>query len=465
MGERFELMVKLVNGPVSMPGSGLLRPFPVLVAFLVLTFLTGGSSWGHEAQLIILRPVALLVAAFGLASMSVDQFREHRVLWVLLGLVVGLTALHLVPLPYAWWSQLPGRQILIDGDAAVGFDRIFRPLSMQPEATTNALYSLAVPLAVLSLGVQLSNDEQRRVAGVLLVGIMASALVGLLQLSGSLISFYEAVSAPRPSGLFNNRNHQGAMLAMAFPLAVLAWNGGYRLGLPKNLERITAGALAVLVLPLSVVTGSRAGLILCSVALVLAFAELPLGTATKHVRLIRALKAGVVAVFFAGLGWLTVAAGRGGAIDRLTAGDDGELRYPVWQSIMDMIPAYWPWGTGIGTYADAYALLEPDALLRPTFSNHAHNDYLEIAFTAGVPGLLILTGAILAVSLWGLRAIRVGRRDGALQRTGLVITVILALASLGDYPVRTPIMMAVLVIATIWLSRVPQGSPVERSVN
>lgn len=450
-------MVRRVNGRISVPGLVLFRPFPVLVALLGLVFLTGGSSWGHESQLIVLRPAAILAAAFGLATMSAEHFRQFRVLWILLGATIALTALHLVPVPYSWWSSLPGRQILVDIDATAGFGEILRPLSMQPEATWNALYSLAVPLAVLSLGAQLSQDELRKLAEVLLGGIAVSAVLGLLQLSGSLISLYETVEAPRPSGLFNNRNHQGALLAMTFPLALLAWSGGYRWGLPNKLERIAVCALGVLVLPLSVVTGSRAGLILCVIALILAFLDAPWGSKGKFAQTGRAVRLAVAMGFFAVLAWLAVAAGRGGAIDRLTQGDDGELRYPVWQSIMDTLPNYWPWGTGIGTYADAYALMEPDELLRPTFSNHAHNDYLEVAFTAGLPGLLILAGAIIAACSWALRSVRIGREESALQRTGLVIVVLLALASLGDYPVRTPIMMAILTLAAIWLAKLPES--------
>jgi O-antigen ligase len=129
-----------------------------------------------------------------------------------------------------------------------------------------------------------------------------------------------------------------------------------------------------------------------------------------------------------------------------------DLRWPVWQSIIDMLPHYLPWGTGVGSYVEAYKVLEPDNLLRPTFSNHAHNEALEILFTAGIPGaaLVVLASVFLAVAIWlSLRS----AGDAALfKRLGILVIILLAIASISDYPVRTPILSAVFVLAAIWAS-------------
>jgi O-antigen ligase len=129
-----------------------------------------------------------------------------------------------------------------------------------------------------------------------------------------------------------------------------------------------------------------------------------------------------------------------------------DLRWPLWPSIADMLPHYLPWGTGVGSYAEAYQVLEPDNLLRPTFSNHAHNELLEILFTAGIPGaaLVLLALVFLAAAVWrGLRS----SGDAALfKRLGILVIILLAIASISDYPVRTPILSAVFVLAAIWAS-------------
>jgi O-antigen ligase len=129
-----------------------------------------------------------------------------------------------------------------------------------------------------------------------------------------------------------------------------------------------------------------------------------------------------------------------------------DLRWPVWQSIIDMLPHYLPWGTGVGSYVEAYQVLEPDNLLRPSFSNHAHNEVLEILFTAGIPGavLILLASVFLAAAAW--RGLRASGDTALFKRLGVLVIIRLAIASISDYPVRTPILSAVFVLAAIWAS-------------
>ncbi len=428
------------------------QPFPVLATFLILLFATGGSSWAHEGQLIILRPTAIFVAAWGIARMQIEHWRDYRAVWTIFATATFITAAHLVPLPYSWWSSLGGREIIAEIDQVAGFGKIARPLSMQPEATMNALFSLAVPLAVLALGVQLDETAHRRIAGLMVALIAISAFVGLIQLSGGRIELYEAATEVHPSGLFNNRNHQAALLAMALPLAILTWRGGYKSGVPIKLERMTATALAIFVLPLALVTGSRSGLFLLSLAFLGALINVPSVAGWRRNRKLAMARIVAITGSLGLLAWLTIWVGRADAISRLL-GTKEDLRVPVWSSIVEAIPTYMPWGTGVGTYADAYQILEPDALLRPTFSNHAHNEWLEIAFTAGVPGLLVLALAVVAFAFGAIKALRSRGDAGALPRAATVLILLLALASTTDYPVRTPIMSGILALAALWLSK------------
>ena len=70
--------------------------------------------------------------------------------------------------------------------------------------------------------------------------------------------------------------------------------------------------------------------------------------------------------------------------------------------------------------------------------------------TAGLPGLVL---AVIAVLMY-IRAARVAGEatgiSGHLQRAGLITILVLAFASVSDYPVRTPILSAILAIAAIW---------------
>jgi O-antigen ligase len=106
-----------------------------------------------------------------------------------------------------------------------------------------------------------------------------------------------------------------------------------------------------------------------------------------------------------------------------------------------MIGAYWPWGSGHGSFEATYQIHEPGALLAPFYMNHAHNDWLELLQTGGVAAGVLLAG-FLGMVAWGSvqreqscamdsRVIRQGR-------TGLIILGLLGFASVFDYPLRTP---------------------------
>ena len=424
-------------------------PFILFCVFMLAVFFSGGSSWSDEPHLILLRPLAFVVAAIGLWSLRLQHIRQFWAVWLIFGLAVLLTASHLVPLPYDVWSNLPGRQVIVDIDKAVGLGQISRPLSMSPETTMNALLSLSVPFAVLVLASQFDGLRQRRALGVVLLLSFMSAAVGLLQATGADIALYSLQASQDIAGLFVNRNHQAALLALIFPMAAVAISAGIGMGLPRKIEAFVGASMCMVAVPLVLVTGSRTGLLVAGASLVLVFAFSLLPIKRLSVRpWVR------YSVAFASVGALvgaTIWASRDVAFMRLENQTE-DLRWPVWQSIIDMLPHYLPWGTGVGSYVEAYQVLEPDNLLRPTFSNHAHNEVLEILFTAGFPGavLLLLVLVFLAVAIWrGLRS----AGDAALfKRLGIVAIILLAIASLSDYPVRTPILSAVFVLAAIWAS-------------
>lgn len=415
-----------------------------------LIFLTGGSQRGDVATLQVLRPVAILVGAYALFSLRLEQWRAYRHLFYLIAAVVALTVIHLVPLPPARWQGLPGHGIVRDIDALLGLRNQWRPLSMEPRGTWNALYSLSVPIAVLALAMQLGMRDHVRLLMLLIFLSVLSGAVGLLQAIGIDASLS---SQGEIAGLFSNRNHQGVLLALLLPMLAVgaAWGDGV---LPRRVATIAACALAVIAVPLIIVTGSRAALI----ALVIAIALIPLiglrrqtSSRMRRNRYLTAGKYALAIVVLAVLVWMTVIASRETALVRFKQTEE-DVRFPVWASIVDMLPQYLPWGSGIGSYVEVYQILEPDNLLRPTFSNHAHNEWLEIALTAGLPGIALIVWAVALFLYASGRAIRSTNIEGAMSRLGLGMILVLSFASTFDYPVRTPIMASVLAIAAVWAS-------------
>ena len=424
-------------------------PFILFSLFMLAVFFAGGSSWSDEPHLIFLRPLAFVAAAIGFWSLRLQHIRQFWAVWLIFGLATLLTAAHLVPLPYDVWSNLPGRQVIVDIDKAVGLGQISRPLSMSPETTLNALLSLSVPFAVLVLASQFDGVRQRRALGVVLLLSFTSAAIGLLQATGADIVLYSRQASQDVAGLFVNRNHQAALLGLIFPMAAVAISAGVGMGLPRKIETFVGASMCLVAVPLVLVTGSRTGLLVAGASLVLVFAFglLPL----KRVAIRPWVRYSAAFVSVGALVWATVWASRDVAFMRLENRTE-DLRWPVWQSIIDMLPHYLPWGTGVGSYVEAYQVLEPDHLLRPTFSNHAHNEALEILFTAGIPGgvLMLLALVFLAAAAW--RSLRSAGDAALFKRLGILVIILLAIASISDYPVRTPIFSAVFVLAAIWAS-------------
>lgn len=313
----------------------------------------------------------------------------------------------------------------------------------------NALLSLSVPFAVLVLASQFDGVRQRRALGVVLLLSFTSAAVGLLQATGADIVLYSRQATQDVAGLFVNRNHQAALLALIFPMAAVAISAGVGVGLPRKIEAFAGASMCLVVVPLVLVTGSRTGLLVAGVSLVLlfAFGLLPL----KRVAIRPWVRYSAAFASVGALVWATIWASRDVAFMRLEDQTE-DLRWPVWQSIIDMLPHYLPWGTGVGSYVEAYQVLEPDNLLRPSFSNHAHNEVLETLFTAGIPGavLILLASVFLAVAVW--RGLRASGDTALFKRLGVLVIILLAIASISDYPVRTPILSAVFVLAAIWAS-------------
>lgn len=435
------------------PGNSLsieTRQFWILAVFLCLIFATGGSTWPDEPHLILLRPAALLVAAYALLTMQPAHWRHYRAIWMLLGSVVALTVLHLIPLPPEIWKLLPGRDIITEIDNVAGLDGLWRPLSMVPEATRNAAYSLAVPIAVALLAAQLDDAMHKRLLLIILALAIVSGVIGLVQTTGASWHFYDRTTTI--AGVFINRNHQALLLAMIIPMTA-AWAAlqtDSRQSAP--MVRFIPLAVAIIIVPLILLTGSRSGVITGG----LGVACLPLFWPNQARRRAGSSRrntltkvAWIALVLVIGIFCYAIAVRRETALDRLH-GIEADLRFPVWSSIVDMLGSYLPWGSGIGSYEKVYQILEPASLLRPTYSNHAHNEWLEIALTAGVPGLAILAAAGLLLGLAAWRSLRTSGVPNMCNRLGVLVIFMLAIASTADYPVRTPILSAVLALAAIW---------------
>nr|WP_244647477.1 O-antigen ligase family protein [Sphingomonas sp. CFBP 13728] len=427
---------------------------------MIVVFLGGGASRTDVQSLALLRPLALLVMAYSLFKMRLDDVRRFPVAFALLGSAVLLTVLHLVPLPPALWTALPGRDLIAEIDRASGIGAIWRPLTMVPAMTRNALYSLTVPMAVLLLAVRLDDRERAMLVPVFILFGVASGLLGLVQVAGNtgLPFLYAQTTMGTANGLFANRNHGGVLLACMLPLLA-----AYAIGRSNSRDGQRTlwlvCAITIFLVALVLVIGSRAGLLCTLLAILLS----PFLALDRLVGAPRATRRLAMLVYAGGcaclvlLGLIFVLAARAESLRRLLASDaTGDRRLQVWEPVIAMTRQYFPFGSGIGSYIKVFQANEPRDVLTLNYSNHAHNDWLEVGMTAGLPGLAILLATVTAVVILGWRAWRRGGQPNPLlARTATIVLLLLGLASIGDYPLRVPSMMAFFVIAFLWLEARP----------
>ncbi len=423
----------------------------LFVALLAILWLAGGASRADVSGQVVVRAVSwgLLIAALILAPRP--SFRTARPVWLVLLAAIIVASVQLVPLPPGVWQALPGRSILAEPARLAGSAQPWRPWSMVPGATLNALMSLIVPLVTLVLVGAMTDKQRQRLPVMMLSFIAAATFVGLLQFSGALVTNPFVNDTPgEVGGIFANRNHFALLIAMGCALApvwalrdesALRWRGPL------------AGMFVLLFLLTTLATGSRAGVALAAIALIL-------GIAAVAKRLRRVLRRrgrwaflALIAASASAAALLVFAAvftGRSVSIGRVMATDLGQdMRGRGLPTVLAMVREYFPFGAGLGGFDPLFRMHEPFALLKPTYFNHAHNDWLEILLDTGIIGV-----AVLAMTMWwwGVASVRAWRAPAALPRLGSIMLLLVFVASGFDYPARTPIIMAFAIVAGVWLS-------------
>lgn len=433
--------------------------FGIYMMFLAICFLGGGGSRADIMSLLYVRPAAILCLASILVVPGRIDFRLIRVpLALLLVLALWMTA-QLVPLPPGIWTGLSGRELIAPSAAVLGTEQPWRPISVAPDLTLNSLVSLVVPLTGLVGFAAIAPEHRRGLLLVLLLAVLVSSLLGMLQISGGVHNpfyLYAVTNENQAVGLFANRNHQAVLLAAAFPMLAL-WASQAKGSAQVWRRPFIAASAGIFLVPMLLVTGSRAGLALGGAAAAWACFQFvkerrtvtgrPLEWRTAMLTLVSLV--GVAALF------AFLAFSRAVALQRLFETQDAELRGKSLPVVVRIAEDMLPFGGGFGTFDPLYRMSEPDALLSPRYLNHAHNDLVELAVTGGAPAVILLLFFLvwwLAGSVKVFRCWRSPLRDVAFARLGSVMIALLLAASLVDYPLRVPTMMALLAIACGWLA-------------
>lgn len=437
-------------------------PYRALILFLIIVFLTGGSSRPDVQSLIILRPAAIVFCGVAALSLKWAHFQQQKFLSFMVAAIVVLTLLYILPLPPTVWPALPGREIIQEVDRLAGLGQLWRSASMVPEATKNTFFSLFVPLAVFLLAIQLKRDQLFGLLPAIVGLALLSGLIGMFQIIGDPsgpLYFYRISNFGSGVGLFANRNHQAILLASVFPMLSVYASATVQTPEQVRLRSWIALSAGAVLTPLLLVTGSRTGLVVGLLGMVFAALIYSRPKPTRVAkRKVERFDLRIPLAFFGLLilGALSIIMSRAEAFSRLAAPDAAEeQRLLVWGPILEIGWKYFPVGSGPGTFVETYQIDEPTRLLSLTYLNHAHNDWLELFITGGLPAMLLVAVSLVAYYRSArplIGSVSPQRRGVMFGRLGAALLLLFGASSLVDYPLRTPTLSCLFIIAAMWIA-------------
>ena len=428
----------------------------VAVAFVCALALLGGASRPDEPQQLAIRLASVAALVVALWPLDFAPLRRRQAIVVAAFVLILLPLLQLVPLPAQIWAALPGHAPYAE-IARLTDTAQWRPLSLTPDLTLDAALALAPPIAVTILALFLDSLGRHVLFAALAAAAAASALLGLAQFAagGETFHLYRVTSEDSPVGLLANRNHQAAFLACALPLASAYTAYRMRRGdRPEMVIALLLGCAALLLFGI-LLTGSRMGLVLGFIGAVSALycwrrAGLSLiSRRAGH----RRLQAAVAGLTLLAMGYAVM---RGGIVHRLAATNFAdESRAASFGPMLETARTFFPFGAGLGSFDAVYRRFEPDQLLSTIYLNQAHDEPMQLAIEGGVPALVLLCLFLLWWVWASWRVLRNSRKanGGGLALACIASSLILMLASLVDYPLRTPLLASLFALACLELAR------------
>jgi O-antigen ligase len=363
--------------------------------------------------------VAVLLRLYAIRDRTTITSQPTRAwLWVAAGafILIAIGALQLVPLPppilrtisresFEIWSAAANVASMAGVKAGSS-----HPISIDPPATTFEVLRIIALFAAFTAIALLVRSHQRRVAlaSVLCAAAVFEAMYGLREAALQRYEIWGWVNRlifHRVTGTFVNPNHFAHYMAIVLPmalfLAAIAWHraGSPQTPLSRRLLHLiehsflrTAVSVIVLLVSLLAIllAQSRGTLLATGVGILAVGAFLP---GRRVLRFVLGATAGLVIVatlaLFLGpersVRRFQPAEIAQGALEGRRIGISAAIG--VWQRFPVL-------GSGLGTFHRA-VYLEQSADLTKTY-HHAHNDYAEIAATAGAIGFLGAVGSLFA---------------------------------------------------------------------
>lgn len=420
--------------------------FWAILAIMLFAFAFGGGGSKYGLANLVVQLAALV--ALGLHRRAFLDFWKTApiTLRVLIGLSVALPIAYIIPLPPSVWSALPGRELMVQSYDLLG-DQVWASASVDPIRTLLALTALLAPLALLAIGWSAAADRIIWVGWAIVAIGLLNFLIGIPQVLSNGETGLLYPENPMPGvlfGTFANRNSTGLFLVGALTLAAF-------LPMIPRLIRAEAAVrigVCLLLIVAIVLTRSRTALVLAMIPLGLAALRMILTRARPRNGWLVIAPAGLILALLAGL--MVAAPGRvNDVVERFD--NTGDARSYIWDDATYSAGRYWPTGSGTGTFDDVFQVDESLENMTVRRAGRAHNDYIEVAIEAGLPGLILVAAWLLLVAGLSWRA-RLSR-DRWIAWSGSAILLTVALQSVTDYPLRNMSLLTFASFALLMLVR------------
>ena len=363
-------------------------------------------------------------------------------IWLYLFLSMMLALVYFLPISFDVWQSLPGRALYTESHAWLrgqGDDRDLFQLSIVPSETVLSLLVLLPILGIFFSAASLPDQQVKSLVYVLLTVATLQALLGILQYVSGSPNFLFGIKShgQNAQGMYTNRDHYVALLEMTLPL--LLGLVLYSIG-RKRLQREASFSVnkvlllsfaTIVVLVGAVFSRSRAGIFLIFLVVFLSSIIF-----SRHIG--GRQSASFTATLLVTAGGITASLGLLPVLSRfLTLDPFEDGRWAIFETTITAIKAFFPIGSGPGTYDEVYRMFQP--VEQAFFLDHAHNDYLELLLEMGGGGVFIIVGFFLVYSYGWLCLRKRNWNQMMFLQVGSGLSILaLLLHSLVDFNLHTP---------------------------
>ncbi len=350
------------------------RTSKILFFLLCFTIIFTTLAYGtvHQPSLAVFYLLAVAVAVLWSADSLIGGVLRFHKNWVQIPLIAAFF--------YALVQIIPFGSLA----ALASVEDIPRTISRDPFGTQiAALHFLALLIFLAAFLTYLDSAKRlRKIVMLITVFGFVFAFFGILQNVLSPQKIYGIYDVPyaKPFGSFVNRHNFAAYMEMTLCLPLgLMFVGAIEKD--RRLLYLTAIALMGIALILS---GSRGGLIALLAAI---FFLIILTNKTRNTKQF-ALKIGAAVLLLTTVIIGAALIGGETSLARIGEADTtATTRTHIWGVTLSVILNNLPFGAGLGAFGVSYTPF--DSLNGLERVEQAHNDYLEVAATAGIVGLII----------------------------------------------------------------------------